>query len=213
MPYALNSHTVSFRSAAIRFMYVELVWCSRWCRQLINFISCASISTEMELYQIIPCTRVCSHIQPKNYLLLWHWMSLKYSTLSASSLRIDFSIRVFSSPMVHSEHYERPTATGTCSIHLFTLFHNRMQWPAHAIKLILFYFLFCIFDSGLRTIQSYLFVFDSMQCDERSWIDWFNVSINRSDKIYKNFVYCVQFSFRALTSIAFYIANYRQPIR
>lgn len=28
--------------------------------------------SERELFQIIPCIHVCSHIQPKNYLLLWH---------------------------------------------------------------------------------------------------------------------------------------------
>lgn len=71
------------------------VWCSRWCRQLINFISCASTCTDCGVVWegIIPdylvCIRVCSHIQSKtkkkNYLLLWHWTSLKYSSLSSSS--------------------------------------------------------------------------------------------------------------------------------
>lgn len=50
------------------------------------------------------------------------------------------------------------------SICLFLVL-DRMHLPEHAIKLILFKFFFCIFDSVFRTIQFHLFAFDFVRCD------------------------------------------------
>lgn len=115
MPSALISHTVSLGSAAIRFVCVGLLWCQRRCRQLINFIS----RTGRELFQSVLCARVCSHIQPKNYLLLWHW--------AHSSMRVPRS--------EHCKRRRQVHALSICSSHNRTLI-------AHAIKLIEFRFCF-----------------------------------------------------------------------
>lgn len=98
--------------------------------------------------------------------------------------------------------------------HPFAHFFHTIECNGRHMRSNWFYFI-SIFAYSMPTqysIQTYLFVFNSMQCDERSWTDWLNVSINWSNKIYNNFVYCVQFSFRALTPIAFYIADYRQSL-
>lgn len=155
-------------------MCVGLVWCQRRCLQLINFIS----RTARELFQIILCTHVCSHIQPKNYLFLWHWAALNDSVASSHISPCECHVQSIASDRRRQVH-----ALSICSS------HNR-PLIAHAIKLIEFRFCFFrIFDSVFRTIQSYSICSYLILLCERvaasdwwwliaGWKDWSNVSIN-----------------------------------
>lgn len=214
MQSALISHTVSFRSAAIRFMCAGagVVSATMSATNQFHFTHWQGIIPDYPVHSWL-----FTHPTEKLFIIV---AVNGIKILHVADTVVHASARLVRPWIVRSEHWKRPKATGTWYMHhpfahptIERASHMRLNW------LKLFYFI-RICDSVSRTIQSYsiysyliLHVVGERIADNdwpwliAGWKDWSNVSINWGNKIYNNFVYCVQSSVRTFRSISPTIAS------